>query len=218
MVGDAEEARDLTQDTFLKVFRALPRFRPGHTRAWVYRIATNVCLDRLRRRRIVRWQPLDGITNWPDCVVVGDWGLAFRDATQRGTAAAPSGDDPAARALLAEQLEAVGAALEQLRPAYRRVLVLRGVCSLSYAEIGRALGKTPPAVRSLLFRARKELRWVWQHRLAGERECGDGGEGGLARLRQGAPSTPGPAQVARPIPSRVGHVRNTPAGLREAAR
>jgi len=57
MVGDVEQAHDLTQDTFLKAYRALPTTRDLVLPAWLYRIATNTALDALRHRRRLTWLP-----------------------------------------------------------------------------------------------------------------------------------------------------------------
>jgi len=57
MVGDAEQAQDLTQDTFLKAYKALPRTPDLVLPAWLYRIATNTALDALRHRRRLTWLP-----------------------------------------------------------------------------------------------------------------------------------------------------------------
>jgi len=57
MVGDAEQAQDLTQDTFLKAYKALPRTPDPVLPAWLYRIATNTALDALRHRRRLTWLP-----------------------------------------------------------------------------------------------------------------------------------------------------------------
>src|SRR5450755_495559 len=66
LVGDRELANDLTQDTFLKAFRALPKM--GATlklSPWLYRIATNTAYDALRRRKLMRWCPLQDLDHEP---------------------------------------------------------------------------------------------------------------------------------------------------------
>jgi RNA polymerase sigma-70 factor (ECF subfamily) len=58
LVGDREQADDLTQDTFLKAFRALPKMDANlKLSAWLYRIATNTAYDALRRRKLIAWLP-----------------------------------------------------------------------------------------------------------------------------------------------------------------
>ncbi|MCP4518824.1 MAG: sigma-70 family RNA polymerase sigma factor, partial [Delftia sp.] len=59
MVGDPIEAQDLTQDSFIKAYKALQRGdAPANPSAWLYRIASRTCLDALRRRRLIHWLPL----------------------------------------------------------------------------------------------------------------------------------------------------------------
>ena len=57
LVGDPAQAEDLTQDTFLKAYKALPGAREGAVGAWLYRIATNTARDALRHRRCLTWLP-----------------------------------------------------------------------------------------------------------------------------------------------------------------
>ena len=57
MVGNPEQAQDLTQDTFVKAYRALPRVKELILPAWLYRIATNTALDALRHRKLIAWLP-----------------------------------------------------------------------------------------------------------------------------------------------------------------
>ena len=58
LMGNAEDANDLTQDTFLKAYLALPKMSSDlNVAPWLYRIATNTCFDELRRRKILRWTP-----------------------------------------------------------------------------------------------------------------------------------------------------------------
>ena len=143
LMGSAEDAADLVQDALLKAYLALPRtsadLRVG---AWLYRIATNVCLDELRHRKLVRWQP------WAAFVA------AFHPAQ-----VAPEGRDSPERACLArEDAAEVQALLLALPPKYRLCLLLREYQGLSYDEIAGVLGTTRAAVKSLLFRAREEFR------------------------------------------------------------
>jgi RNA polymerase sigma-70 factor (ECF subfamily) len=143
VMGSAEDAADLVQDALLKAYLALPRtsadLRVG---AWLYRIATNVCLDELRHRKLVRWQP------WAAFVA------AFHPAQ-----VAPEGQDSPERACLArEDAAEVQALLGELPPKYRLCLLLREYQGLSYDEIADVLATTRAAVKSLLFRAREEFR------------------------------------------------------------
>ncbi len=140
MLGDSEEAADVAQDTFIRAFRALPslqrELRPG---PWLYRIATNLCLDRLRRRKLIRWEPWD----------------AFSSVFHPRQVAR---DDPEHEVVHRESRELLRAALDRLPPRHRQALFLREEQGLSCEEIGEVLGISRQAAKSLLFRAREELR------------------------------------------------------------
>jgi len=134
MVGDAEQAQDLTQDTFLKAYKALPRTPSPVLPAWLYRIATNTALDALRHRRRLTWLPFspDDEERW----------------------AAPGADLPTRCA----EREAVQAALARLTPPQRACLLLRARDGFSIAEIARALDLSPGNVGVTLSRAKERFR------------------------------------------------------------
>ncbi len=140
MMGNAEDAEDFTQDTFLKAYVALPNTPPDlKLKPWLYRIATNVCLDEMRRRKIIRWQPWEGV--------------AERFFSQ----AAPE-PGPEHHLIAQEDAAAVQAVLKLLHPRHRLALLLREYQYLSYEEMATVLKTTQSAVKSLLFRAREEFR------------------------------------------------------------
>ena len=143
LMGSAEDAYDMTQDTFLKAYLALPKtsddLRVG---AWLYRIATNVCLDELRHRKLVKWQP------WEAFVSVFHPSQVAKDSPERDC-------------INSENQEEVQAILSRMHPKYRMCLVLREYHDLSYDEIADVLSTTRAAVKSLLFRAREEFRQVY---------------------------------------------------------
>lgn len=144
IMGSAEDAHDFTQDTFLKAYVALPKARGEMNFApWLYRIATNVCRDELRRRKIVNWQPWEAV-------------LGVFHAEQ----VAP--DDPEREALRQERVEVVHDVLKKLSHRHRLCLILRESEDLSCEEIGEVMGVSRQAVKSLLFRARQEFRSVYQ--------------------------------------------------------
>jgi RNA polymerase sigma-70 factor (ECF subfamily) len=143
MMGDPDDANDLTQEAFLKAYQALPKLSGEvNINAWLYRIATNTCLDELRRRKIVRWQPWD----------------AFLSVFHPKQVAS---DDPERETLRLEESAMVQRVLERLPPKYRTCLLLREYHDLSCEEIGEVIGASRSAVKSLLFRAREEFRRVW---------------------------------------------------------
>ena len=131
MVGNAEDARDITQDAFVKAYKQLAAFDP-HYRffSWMYRIQLNECFNALRARR-----PFDSIG--PD--------MATADAT------------PFDATLQTERRGQVAAALEQLTPEYRAVVVLRHFAGQSYEEIAAALDIPEKTVKSRLYSARQRL-------------------------------------------------------------
>ncbi|MBI3978213.1 MAG: RNA polymerase sigma factor [Chloroflexi bacterium] len=143
VMGSAEDAFDLTQDTFLKAYVALPRL-PADSKIgpWLYRIATNACIDELRRRRLIQWQP------WENFV-------AFFHPKQ------VIHETPEGEALRKESAVLVQEALRHLPANYRLGLVLREYQEFSCDEIADVLGTTRGAVKSLLFRAREEFRRVY---------------------------------------------------------
>lgn len=144
LMGNAEEAHDLTQETFLRAYTGLPKIT-GELKVgpWLYRIATNLCMDQLRRRRLIRWEPLDTFA-------------AFFHPKQVAR------DNPERDALSHESRELVHRVLQDLPPKYRLCLVLREYQGMSCEEIGEVIGSSRSAVKSLLFRAREEFRQVYQ--------------------------------------------------------
>ncbi len=155
MVGSFDEAQDLVQETMLRAWRSRESFEGRSTlRAWLYRIATNVCLDFLRRnaREPSRYTPIPGIDSGdgepPDLY---PWLQPFP------TAAAE--DTPEAAAESRETLELVYiTALQHLPPRQRAVLILRDVLGLSATDTADQLEMTVAGVNSALQRARPVVR------------------------------------------------------------
>jgi RNA polymerase sigma-70 factor (ECF subfamily) len=134
MLNDAGEAEDVTQEVFVTAWRRLPGIQEDRAvRAWLYRIATNRCLNILRARK-------------PTALLQEETIPAANPATS-----------PEARAEAHERLAALRAALGQLTAEQRACWLLREVEELSYAEIAGILHTTPQAVRGRLARARAEL-------------------------------------------------------------
>jgi RNA polymerase sigma-70 factor (ECF subfamily) len=143
MMGNPDDASDLTQEAFLKAYQALPKLSGEvNLGAWLYRIATNTCLDELRRRKIIRWQPWEAFV------------AAFHPRQV-------ASDDPERETLRLEDSARVQQVLNRLPPRYRTCLLLREYQDLSCEEIGVILGASRSAVKSLLFRAREEFRRLW---------------------------------------------------------
>jgi RNA polymerase sigma-70 factor, ECF subfamily len=162
MLGSVHEAQDAVQDTMLRAWRALPTFedRIG-LRPWLYRIATNVCLDMLkgRARRALPMSVADVSTaegrlgdRRPEALWVGP----APDSLILG----PDGD-PAERAVARESVRlAFIAALQHLAPRQRAVLLLRDVLRWRAAEVAVLLETSADAVNSTLRRARAMLTAV----------------------------------------------------------
>jgi RNA polymerase sigma-70 factor (ECF subfamily) len=135
MTGNEADALDATQEALVAVVRGLPRFdgRAAFS-TWVYRVATNACLDELRRRTR-RPEPVD-----PD-------GSALEGA---------SAVEPRSDQRIADRM-AIDAALAQLPEEFRVAVVLRDLGGLDYAEIASVLSIPPGTVRSRIARGRAAL-------------------------------------------------------------
>ena len=152
MVGP-DAAEDVTQEVFLKVYRALPTFRSeADFKTWLYRITTNVCLDHLRRvrRQQGRVLSLDGGPPGTEDPAAGWNGHEARPD--------PGAVDPALRAEQRELAEALQGALARLSDKHRAVLVLHDMYGFRYEEIKDILRCSLGTVKSRLFYARRALR------------------------------------------------------------
>jgi RNA polymerase sigma-70 factor, ECF subfamily len=158
MLGSPFEAEDAVQDTLLRAWRGLERFEGrASLRSWLYRIATNVCLDMLNARK-ARARPMDlGAARSPD----GPIGEILPEVTW--IEPVPDGrvlaeDDPAAVAESRETIRlAFVAALQHLPPRQRAVLILAEVLHWKASEVAELLDTTVAAVNSALQRARAAL-------------------------------------------------------------
>ncbi|MCC6729903.1 MAG: sigma-70 family RNA polymerase sigma factor [Chthonomonadales bacterium] len=146
MVGSEADAADITQETFVRAYRALPRLRAeGAHSAWLRRIATNLCLDALRRRR----------TALPTTSL--DAPLAGTDAGS-GWDLPDDGADPFRACAAGERASVLRRAIDCLPQDYRTVIVLHHLEDVPVEEIAAALGEPTGTVKSRLSRARKALR------------------------------------------------------------
>jgi RNA polymerase sigma-70 factor (ECF subfamily) len=146
MVHDADDARDICQDAFLKVHRSLATFEgDAQFFTWLYRIVMNLCIDHLRKKRGERVEFDDAEMNQESN---DDTGIAPRR----------TGFDPQ-RALADKELrKQLHAALAQLTPAHRAVLLMREVEGLSYQEMAEQAGCSIGTIMSRLFHARKKMQ------------------------------------------------------------
>lgn len=138
MVADRDRAADITQDTFIKAYRKLDTVTEAtSTRSWLYRIATNTAIDDMRRRRMV--------------TPMADDDPVFANR-------ADVGPGPEAQVMAATLDERVQRALLRLRPNHRQILLLSDLEDMSARQIGEVMELSYAAVRTLLCRARGEMR------------------------------------------------------------
>jgi RNA polymerase sigma-70 factor (ECF subfamily) len=149
LLGDREEARDAAQEVFLKAFRKAGSYRPrGKVYTWLYRIAVNHCLNRLRRRRVVRFLSFGALG--------GEAGGDPADGPAPLDPEDPA-PDPCAALDARRRWAATRRAIDRLPEGQRAVLVLAKLEGLAYKEIAEVLGITVGAVESRLFRAMRAL-------------------------------------------------------------
>ena len=159
-LSDADEAEDLVQQVFIKVYENADKFRgDAKVSTWLYRIAVNAALERRRRRRSIGIDdvhPLGGDALAPtanlDAEVRSGWG--HRPAM----AGADFDADPEVSTERRSIHDRLAVALEELSPTQRLAFVLRHWEGLSVREIAEAIGAAEGTVKSHLFRARQTLR------------------------------------------------------------
>jgi RNA polymerase sigma-70 factor (ECF subfamily) len=145
LMGNPDDAFDITQDTFVKAYKGLNKISPDaelNLSAWLHRIASNSCMDILRRRKIVRWLPWD-----PE--------------VHANITPARESDEPETNILAHETREHVQAVLNQMSEKYRLCLILREYQEMSCEEIAVVINVSRAAVKSLLFRAREQFREIY---------------------------------------------------------
>jgi RNA polymerase sigma-70 factor (ECF subfamily) len=147
LLRSPEDANDISQEAFLRVFKNLHTFRfdcSFHT--WLYRIVTNLCLDALRKRRVRREE---------DTVVETSEGFLDRMDTVEESRA----DGDPQRQLLSRQLRArIRLVLDGLTPRERAVFEMRHYQGLRLRAIGDMLGTSEEAAKNCLFRATQKMR------------------------------------------------------------
>jgi RNA polymerase sigma-70 factor, ECF subfamily len=186
MLGSTFDADDAVQECLLRAWQAADRFEGrSSVRSWLYRIATNVCLDLLRSRQR-RALPMDLSSPVPSSTAPVDTApdhiwlepVADRDVL-------PHGADPAEQAVVRDTVRlAFVAALQVLPPRQRAVLILREVLCWSAADVAELLGTTVVSVNSALQRARATLAERQVEPGGGGQELGDADRDLLARYVQ----------------------------------
>lgn len=140
MLGERTEAEDATQEAFIRAYLHLNRYDMERSfKTWILSIASNHCIDRLRKRRL-KWMSLD-------------------EPLPSGNALAISSDEstPEEETLKTERGQWIQSLLDELPPDYRAAVVLRYWYDYSYVEIAETLETTESAIKSRLFRARQTL-------------------------------------------------------------
>ena len=152
MVKDREEARDVAQEAFVKVYKYLEHFKGDASfYTWLYRITVNICIDSLRKKGSGR----------------GDEHVEFDESLKMDTSEANIGalgsrlgTNPQKSALRKELAEQINTALQQIPEAHRQILLLREVEGMSYEELARTLKIPKGTVMSRLFHARLKMQKI----------------------------------------------------------
>ncbi|GED97394.1 RNA polymerase sigma factor SigE [Gordonia crocea] len=144
--GNQHDAEDLTQETFIRVFRSLSSYQPGTFEGWLHRITTNLFLDMVRRRAKIRMEAL------PE-----DYDRVPGDTPDPQQIYADANLDPVLQA-----------ALDRLAPEFRAAVVLCDIEGLSYEEIAATLDVKLGTVRSRIHRGRQSIR---DYLVANQAEC-----------------------------------------------
>jgi RNA polymerase sigma-70 factor (ECF subfamily) len=136
MLGSDAESEDLAQQVFIRVWKSAPRYRPtAKFTTWLFRITRNLVFNELRRKR------------------------HFVDQTEEISEATERAEKEPDQVLLEEELQvAIKDAINRLPESQRMAIILRRYEEMPYEEIAKVMGTTVPAVKSILFRARAELR------------------------------------------------------------
>jgi RNA polymerase sigma-70 factor, ECF subfamily len=170
MVKDKEEARDVAQEAFIKVFKYLDHFKGDASfYTWLYRITVNVCIDVLRKKGSAR----------------GDEHLEFDESVRMdiseanlGALGTKLGTNPQKAALRKELADKITAAIAQIPETHRQILLLREVEGMSYEDLARTLDIPKGTVMSRLFHARLKMQKILSGYLEfDEAKTGVGSEG-----------------------------------------
>lgn len=165
MMGNREDGEDLVQEVFIRAFKKLPQALPDtseHIGSWLNRIATNTCIDAIRHRNSVKIEPLTVYQARTSRNLEGpetqDPKEPLEVINPNSATDTPLTDtNPEDVFLKRESVEELRRRMSRLLPSHCQVLELKYFKNLSYKEIAERMGRTPTAVKLLLFRARKEM-------------------------------------------------------------
>ncbi|WP_425271778.1 RNA polymerase sigma factor SigW [Paenibacillus protaetiae] len=151
MLNNRQEAEDVVQDTFLRVYKNLDKYDEGlKFSTWIYRIATNLCIDRLRKRKPS--YSLDAESSEHE----GLDGYSMIPSDNR---------TPESEVLLTETQKIVHQAIESLPPKYKTIMMLRYIQDMSLQEIGEVLDMPVTTIKTRVHRGREFLRKKLEHKL-----------------------------------------------------
>ncbi len=142
MVGNADDALDLSQEAFLRVWRSLKQFKfESSFSTWLYKLSSNVCIDFLRQKKRAKTV----VVELPD------------DASEQMEQPDPT-PGPEESVMRADERERICAAMDELEPEYREALTLCAIHGLSYIEIAEVMDVPVGTVKSRVARAREKMR------------------------------------------------------------
>lgn len=154
MVSNREEAWDISQEAFVRVFKSLDRYNPRYNfYTWLYQITANICIDHLRKRGSANLVSLEGLSSDS---------YRFELPGELG-----SPEEGLERRELLEQIQKI---LDKLPAKYKTVLVLRDLEGMHCREIARVTKCSYPTLRWRLFQARRLFKEAWEREFKMERE------------------------------------------------
>jgi RNA polymerase sigma-70 factor, ECF subfamily len=153
MIRDREQAEDLAQETFVRVFNNIDRYDPRYKfSSWIFKIATNLTIDHIRRKE------LDTVS------IDGSRNAVTAEQIEATSITIASQDENPEELLEAKELgEEIETAIGKLRPEYRAAILLRHVDGREYQEIAEILSLPLGTVKTYIHRGRNELREQLQH-------------------------------------------------------
>ncbi len=152
-IGDRSAAEDVSQEAFVRVYQARKRYKPtAKFSTWLYRIVSNLCLSTLRKEQLRKAYSLDS-------------SLETREGELRTDRSSDDMDPPGARLDKEELAEVVREAVESLPDTQRMAVILNRYGGLGYQEVARSMNLSSMAVKSLLNRARNNLKQMLSHYL-----------------------------------------------------
>ena len=159
LMGDVEDAKDITQEVAIKIYKNLASCKGEEfLKAWISKITHNACMDALRRRKGKHFQSLDEIMEF--------------DGGQLEASISQEGESPEGLLLRKELGGQIEAALAALPHAYREVVILRDVLGHTYEEMAEILNLPEGTIKSRLFRGRNQLKTILlrEQNLSGQRQ------------------------------------------------